>query len=178
MKARFDDWPRRGRDLTQLIPLCEGYETVESLLADLALEPPGAARGENLVRPEEANPDTLVLSTMHSAKGLEWRAVFVIQALDGCIPMLPAFGDEEPDDDRLDEDLRLLYVAATRAKDRLYLVWPRNTARGYGLGWAPCSRFLEAIPPALLDRRRARDLLADLAGRGRGRTGVRRVARG
>jgi DNA helicase II / ATP-dependent DNA helicase PcrA len=167
MKLCYDDWPRRSRDLEQLVPICEPYESVESLLADLALEPPSAAVGQNLARAREADPETLVLSTVHSAKGLEWHAVFVIQALDGCIPMLPGFGDEEPDPEQLDEELRLLYVAVTRAKDRLYLVWPRATVRGYGYGWAPCSRFLEAMPPALLQQQRARDLLAG-SGQGEG----------
>jgi DNA helicase-2/ATP-dependent DNA helicase PcrA len=155
---RFDDWPRRERDLMQLVPLCETYESVEALLTDLALEPPSTASGEGLER-HRPDADTLVLSTMHSAKGLEWRAVFVIQVLEGSIPMLRVF-EEEPDPEQLDEDLRLLYVAVTRARDRLYLSWPRHTLRGYGYGWAECSRFVEDLPQNALEWRRARDLLS------------------
>lgn len=117
----------------------------------------GAAAGKH--GKDSDDEDRLVLSTLHSAKGLEWKAVFVIQALDGCIPYVAdPFGDE--DDEQLDEELRLLYVAVTRARDRLALVWPRSTARGFGGGWADESRFLADVPQNLLERRRARDLLS------------------
>ena len=170
LKERFDDWPKRQRDLEQLAAICQRYQSLEPLLTDLAIDPPSTSTtGEALVVPGGApaggrarrgvHGDQLVLSTMHSAKGLEWRVVFVIQALDGCIPMISDFFGEEPDSDKLDEELRLLYVAVTRAKDRLLLVWPRATARGHGFGWAPESRFLEAVPRGLLERRRAGELL-------------------
>jgi len=170
LKERFDDWPKRQRDLEQLVAIGQRYRSLESLLTDLAIEPPTtAAAGDVLADPEStadgggrgkgARRDPLVLSTMHSAKGLEWKAVFIIQALDGCIPMISDPFGEEPDGEKLDEDLRLLYVAVTRAKDRLAISWPRSTARGFGFGWAPESRFLAAVKRDFLDRRRAADLL-------------------
>jgi DNA helicase-2/ATP-dependent DNA helicase PcrA len=107
---------------------------------------------------------------MHSAKGLEWRVVFVIQAIDGCIPMVYGFDD---DDDKLDEELRLMYVAVTRAKEELFLVYPRETARGYGFGWAGVSRFIEAVPDGLVLRRQASELLAPRRGRRRPGSGGR-----
>ncbi|MDP2955572.1 MAG: ATP-dependent helicase [Longimicrobiales bacterium] len=185
LKERFDDWPKRQRDLEQLVAICRPYRSLESLLADLAIEPPNAATaGEVLAAPEAAEDggrrgkatlrDHLVLSTIHSAKGLEWKAVVIIQALDGCIPMISDPFGEDPDDDKLDEDLRLLYVAVTRAKDRLAISWPRSTARGFGFGWADESRFVANVKHDLLDRRRAVDLLrvtgsGSTRGRGAGR---------
>jgi DNA helicase-2/ATP-dependent DNA helicase PcrA len=157
LQTRYDDWPRRIRDLETLIGLCERYRSLNSMLTDLTLEPPTASRGEGLTEPVKEE-DHLVLSTVHSAKGLEWRAVFVIQARDGTIPMVASF-DDEPDDSALDEDLRLLYVAVTRAKDFLSLVWPRDIARaGYALPMP--SRFLLALPEELFEHLRAADFVA------------------
>ncbi len=155
LEKRFDDWPRRQRDLEQLVALCGRYRTLEALLTELAIDPPTTASRRQLATP--GGEDKLVLSTMHSAKGLEWRVVFVIQAIDGCIPMVHGSDD---DDDKLDEELRLMYVAVTRAKDELFLVHPRETARGYGFGWAGVSRFIEAVPDGLVIRRQASELLA------------------
>jgi DNA helicase-2/ATP-dependent DNA helicase PcrA len=176
LKQHFDDWPKRQRDLEQLAAICRRYRSLEPLLTDLAIDPPNTsttgevladAAGEAASGQRGHPRDRLVLSTMHSAKGLEWRAVFVIQALDGCIPMISDPFGEEPDRDKLDEELRLLYVAVTRAKDRLQLSWPRATARGHGFGWAPESRFLEAVPRGLLERHRVADLQARAAPRRR-----------
>jgi DNA helicase-2/ATP-dependent DNA helicase PcrA len=157
LQTRYDDWPRRIRDLETLVGLCERYRSLNSMLTDLTLEPPTASRGEGLAEPVKEE-DHLVLSTVHSAKGLEWRAVFVIQARDGTIPMVASF-DDEPEPESLDEDLRLLYVAVTRAKDHLTLVWPREIARG-AYGWAMPSRFLVALPQELFEHIRADDFVA------------------
>ena len=94
---------------------------------------------------------------MHSAKGLEWKAVFVIQAQDGFIPMISGFNTEwEEDEEALDEELRLLYVAVTRAKESLYVVWPRDTARSR-YSWPMPSRFIERIPEEYFERSDAHD---------------------
>jgi len=153
LKLRFDDWPKRQRDLEQLVALCQRYESLESMLAELAIEPPNRSRKDNLT--DDGAKDELVLSTMHSAKGLEWKVVFIIQAIDGCIPMRSTFDDLEPDQEKLDEELRLLYVAVTRAKDRLCIVWPRETARSYWSGWSSETPFIRAMPKNLLERCRA-----------------------
>jgi DNA helicase-2/ATP-dependent DNA helicase PcrA len=127
------------------------------MLSDLALEPPTASKREGLAGPSEER-DELVLSTIHSSKGLEWRAVFVIQARDGTIPMVVSYEDE-PEEESLDEDLRLLYVAVTRAKDHLLLVWPRSVPRGPS-GWGMPSRFLVALPQELFEHLRADEFAA------------------
>jgi DNA helicase-2/ATP-dependent DNA helicase PcrA len=172
MKQRYDDWPRRERDLQQLVALCERYRSVESMLTELALEPPTSSSRDSLAAVQRRNADALVLSTMHSAKGLEWRSVFVIQAIDGCIPMVNTFTeDDEVDPEKLDEELRLFYVAVTRARDELQIVFPRDTARGYGYGWAEVSRFIDGVPESLLSPRKA------AAGRGDGGTRRRRAYR-
>ncbi|HXV64506.1 MAG TPA: ATP-dependent helicase [Vicinamibacteria bacterium] len=155
LRTRFDDWPRRKRDLETLVGLVERYRSMTSMLSDLTLEPPTASRNQGLAG--RSSKGELVLSTMHSAKGLEWKAVFVIQALDGAIPMVSGFEDEV-DEEALDEELRLLYVAVTRAKDSLYVVWPREIARNrYALPMP--SRFIDRIPQEYLEKRDAWDLL-------------------
>lgn len=157
LQARYDDWPRRIRDLETLVGLCQRYRSLSSMLSDLTLEPPTASRRDGLAEPSR-DKDDLVLSTVHSAKGLEWRAVFVIQARDGTFPMAASFEDE-PEPESLDEDLRLLYVAVTRAKDHLSLVWPREIGRG-AYGESLPSRFLLALPEELFEHLRADDFVA------------------
>jgi len=156
LEARYDDWPRRFRDLETLVGLCQRYRSLASMLSDLTLEPPTASRGQGLAR-RERDTEELVLSTIHSAKGLEWRAVFVLQVREGTIPMVATF-DDEPGLESIDEDLRLLYVAVTRAKDRLDLVWPREVGRG-AYGWSMPSRFLTALPEELFEHVRADDVV-------------------
>jgi DNA helicase-2/ATP-dependent DNA helicase PcrA len=157
LQTRYDDWPRRIRDLETLAGLCARYRSLESMLTDLTLEPPTASRREGLAQRSEGR-DELVLSTIHSSKGLEWQAVFVIQARDGTLPMVASYEDE-PEDLSLDEDLRLLYVAVTRAKDHLSLVWPRDVPRGPSGRGMP-SRFLVALPEELFEHLRADDYVA------------------
>jgi DNA helicase-2/ATP-dependent DNA helicase PcrA len=151
---RYDDWPRRKRDLETLIGLVDRYRSLTSMLSDLTLDPPSLSRGEGLAA--SASSDELVLSTMHSAKGLEWRVVFVIQARDGDIPMMRNFAGDE-DDDALDEELRLFYVAVTRSKQSLYVVWPRETARMRYSRSMP-SRSIDRTPEEYFDRYTAADL--------------------
>jgi len=124
---------------------------------ELAIEPPNRSRKD--VLSEEGGREELVLSTMHSARGLEWKVVFIIQARDGSIPLRSSFDDLEPDQDKIDEELRLFYVAVTRAKDRLVMVWPRSTARGYWDDWGMESSFIQVMPEEFLDRRQASVLL-------------------
>jgi len=85
---------------------------------DLQLDPPSST--SDLAGPPNLDEDWLVLSTIHSAKGCEWDAVYVIHAADGCLPSDMATGSEE----EIEEELRLTYVAMTRARDFLYVTWP------------------------------------------------------
>ncbi len=160
LQTRYDDWPRRIRDLETLVGLCARYRSLGSMLTDLTLEPPTASKRDGLAEPSKEK-DELVLSTVHSSKGLEWRAVFVIQTRDGTFPMVASY-DDEPEEESFDEDLRLLYVAVTRAKDHLSLVWPRDVPRGPSPrgGWGMPSRFLVALPPELFEHLRVDDSVA------------------
>ncbi len=146
LQERFDDWPRRKRDLEQLVVMCERYRSLTSMLTDFSLDPPTRSSRDNLAG--ETGEDRLILSTMHSAKGLEWKVVFIIQAVDGYIPMVSRYDDEE-DEERMDEELRLFYVAVTRAKDTLCVVWPGETPRSSYLGWSMPSRFITSMPEEL-----------------------------
>jgi DNA helicase II / ATP-dependent DNA helicase PcrA len=139
-----DDYPKRERDLEHFQTITERYRSLESMLADVALEPPSDSLGDVLaVEPEEGY---LTLSTIHSAKGLEWRVVFLIWAADGRFPGPQSVGPEE-----LEEERRLMYVAGTRARDELYISYPIHMfdrALGYTIGRV--SRFLEDVPAEVL----------------------------
>ena len=116
LKEKFDlDWRLRKNDLEALEQVADRYESIRDLLTDLAIEPPerGVSDFHDTIweRP-------LILSTIHSAKGLEWRYVFLIGAIDGVLPSSYATHDDE----ELEEEHRLLYVAVTRAKERLHIV--------------------------------------------------------
>ena len=147
LKAQYDDYPKRMRDLDHLHTIAEGYQGVETFLSDLALEPPdGSTTG---VEAPDRDDERLVLSTIHSAKGLEWQCVFVIWIVDGKFPSVYSFiADEE-----LEEERRLFYVAVTRAKRHLYLTYPINVFdKGSGMLLSKPSRFLDSVSPALLDQ--------------------------
>ena len=147
LEAKFDDYPRRLKDLEHLESLCARYRTLSSFLAEITLEPPQASVGD-IVAPE-GDDDTLTLSTIHSAKGLEWKAVFLIWALDGKLPLSRAAEDEE----EMEEERRLLYVAATRAKNTLVLTYPVNIyERASGTVLSLPSRFVEEVARDVLPR--------------------------
>jgi len=142
LKARYDDHPRRGRDLEHLQAIAKRYKSSAELLSDVALDPSDAAQSKR-----EPRGGHVTLSTVHSAKGLEWDALFVIWMTDGWFPSSRSY--DEFDD--LEEERRLLYVAATRAKRHLYFVYPLNPYRGAdGDSFPVVSRFLEPIPSTIL----------------------------
>jgi DNA helicase-2/ATP-dependent DNA helicase PcrA len=147
LKAQYDDYPKRMRDLDHLQTIAEGYQGVETFLSDLALEPPdGSATG---VEAPDRDDERLVLSTIHSAKGLEWQCVFVIWIVDGRFPSIYSFSEDEG----LEEERRLFYVSVTRAKRHLYLTYPINVFdRGSGMVLSKPSRFLDPVAPRLLDQ--------------------------
>ena len=143
LKEKFDDFPKRERDLEQLIPMAERYKKLRTFLDDLVLEPPTSSADIN----RKERGDSLILSTVHSAKGLEWPFVFIIWAMEGYFPSARAYSSEEA----IEEERRLMYVAATRAKDQLFICYPSEEARpawqwgevGYRSG---LSSFIEALP--------------------------------
>jgi DNA helicase II / ATP-dependent DNA helicase PcrA len=147
LKEQYDDYPKRTRDLDHLHSIAEGYPGVDEFLADLALEPPDGSAVD--VDAPDRDDERLVLSTIHSAKGLEWQCVFVIWVVDGRFPSVYSFvADEE-----LEEERRLFYVAVTRAKRHLFLTYPINVFdKGSGMLLSKPSRFLGPVTPALLDQ--------------------------
>ncbi len=142
MRVYSEDYPKRANDLDSLVIVAERYSSVEEFLTDLTLEP--IERSQAGTTRENDEDEILTLSTVHSAKGLEWNSVFILQLVDGYFPSSYCF--EEPEE--MEEERRLLYVAATRAKRNLYLVKPGylNPARNYFgfsyYGTSQVSRFL------------------------------------
>lgn len=146
LKAQYDDHPKRMKDLETFQNIAERYNDVESFLTDMALEPPN----ESVVDVESPGKEEelLVLSTIHSAKGLEWKVVFIIYALEGRFPSMKAQSDGE----EIEEELRLMYVACTRAKDHLFITYPINIFdRESGTVLSKPSRFIEGIGDHLLE---------------------------
>lgn len=146
LKDQYDDYPKRMRDLDHLLTIAENYAEVGEFLTDLALEPPDSSVVD--VGATERDDERLVLSTIHSAKGLEWEAVFVIWVVDGRFPSAySVFTNEE-----LEEERRLFYVAVTRARRHLFLTYPINVYdKASGMVLSKPSRFLDSVPPDLLE---------------------------
>jgi DNA helicase-2/ATP-dependent DNA helicase PcrA len=120
MERRHEDAALRMTDLAQLAQFAAGSPSREYFLTDLTLDPPDATSGE--ARAPLLDEDYLILSTIHSAKGQEWTVVFVLNAVDGCIPSDLAVGSTP----EIEEERRLLYVAMTRARDQLHLMLPQR----------------------------------------------------
>ncbi|UCH22611.1 MAG: ATP-dependent helicase [Deltaproteobacteria bacterium] len=148
LQNRFDDYPKRLIDLEQLVTIMDRYRDLEGFLCDMALDPPNTSVNDNLATGFEGNK-RLVLSTVHSAKGLEWHSVFIIWALDGRFPLIHALNSQE----ELEEELRLMYVAATRAKENLFITYPSQVYdRGSGLVLSRPARFIDMITDNILDK--------------------------
>jgi DNA helicase-2/ATP-dependent DNA helicase PcrA len=118
MQNMYDDYPRREEDLLELIEIADKYESIEQFIADFVIiDPPQKNNFSDRYNQAEERP--VVLSTVHSAKGLEWDSVFVMSLNDGCLPNSYSLDNI----DSLEEEKRLLYVALTRAKRNLFLSW-------------------------------------------------------
>jgi DNA helicase-2/ATP-dependent DNA helicase PcrA len=116
----YDSAHVRAGDLQQLEQISANFPSRERFLSELTLDPPQASGDE--AGPPHLDEDFLILSTIHSAKGQEWDAVFVLNAADGCIPSDMSTGKPE----QIEEERRLLYVAMTRAREQLHLVHPQR----------------------------------------------------
>lgn len=142
-----EDAETRRADLVQLAQIASGYPSRERFLTELTLDPPDATSDQAGVPTRDE--DYLILSTIHSAKGQEWKSVFVLNVVDGCMPSDLGTGTSA----EIEEERRLLYVAMTRAKDDLHLVVPQRffvhgqAAMGDRHVYASRSRF---IPDRLL----------------------------
>ena len=141
-----DDHPKRLRDMEHFQGMTERYRSLERLLSDMALEPPtDSIAGVLAVDPDEG---PLILSTIHSAKGLEWNSVFIIWALEGRFPSIYNTNTTE----ELEEERRLLYVAATRAKKNLFISYPtRVFDKGLRMVLSRPSQFVDGISHRLLE---------------------------
>jgi DNA helicase-2/ATP-dependent DNA helicase PcrA len=142
LERNHEDAVVRHADLLQMESIAGTYASRERFLTELTLDPPDATSGESGV--PLLDEDYLILSTIHSAKGQEWRNVFVLNGVDGCIPSDLGTGS----DDEIDEERRLLYVAMTRAKEDLHIVVPQRfyvhnqTHLGDRHVWASRTRFI------------------------------------
>jgi DNA helicase-2/ATP-dependent DNA helicase PcrA len=148
LERLHEDAITRRADLIQLEQIAGGYPSRERFLTELTLDPPDATSDQSGV--PLLDEDYLILSTIHSAKGQEWKSVFVLNVVDGCIPSDLGAGTTA----ELEEERRLLYVAMTRAKDDLQLVVPQRffthgqNAQSDRHVYAARTRF---IPDELLD---------------------------
>jgi DNA helicase-2/ATP-dependent DNA helicase PcrA len=141
-----EDFPKREKDLEHFTTIAGRYRSLAALLSDMALEPPADSVGDVLAA-DRVDDGLLTLSTIHSAKGLEWHTVFVIWLVDGRFPSYHNLHDGE----EVEEERRLLYVAVTRAKEHLYLSYPIDIYdRSTGMVLGQPSRFVEGLPGNVL----------------------------
>jgi DNA helicase-2/ATP-dependent DNA helicase PcrA len=151
LKERFDDWHLRLNDLEALRQIASRYSSLEELLEDFGIEPP--ERGVWRIDPETKEEEKpLVLSTIHSAKGLEWDCVFLMGLIDGVLPVTFSLDDEES----IEEEQRLFYVAITRAKNTLYLTLHHDGQRGGITQFNKMSRFVDT--PEILAKLETKDI--------------------
>ena len=159
LEEKYDNSVVRLRDLEQLEQVAAAYKSRSRFITELTLDPPVST--SDLAADPYIDEDYLILSTIHSAKGCEWTVVHIIHAADGMIPSDMAVEDE----DGVDEERRLFYVAMTRAKDDLYVYFPlRYYHRRFGLNdphhYAQLTRYLPASIRGLFEQRSV-DLIAD-----------------
>ncbi|OLL30249.1 ATP-dependent DNA helicase [Burkholderia sp. SRS-W-2-2016] len=151
LERNHEDAVVRHADLLQMESIAGTYASRERFLTELTLDPPDATSDESGV--PLIDEDYLILSTIHSAKGQEWRNVFVLNGVDGCIPSDLGTGSDE----EIDEERRLLYVAMTRAKEDLHIVVPQRfyvhnqTHLGDRHVWASRTRFISTPLLPLFD---------------------------
>jgi len=141
LRERYDRPDPRLADLDQLQAIAAGFPSRGAFLAALALEPPQAT--QDLAGAGDREDDVLVLSTAHSAKGKEWDAVFLISAMDGAFPLTRGRAEAE----QLEEERRLMYVALTRARDHLAIVFPLasyGSRLGGDFAFGQLSRFIDS----------------------------------
>ncbi|HOJ37605.1 MAG TPA: ATP-dependent helicase [Ignavibacteriales bacterium] len=143
-KNKYEDYQKRYKDFDIVINLATKYSRIESFLSDMSLDPPYNSMAG--VEPQK-NEDILNLSTIHSAKGLEWHTVFIINAVEGYFPSYQSLDKIE----NIEEERRLMYVATTRAKKNLFICCPQYMfSRTFGNTLVTPSRFVENIDNIIL----------------------------
>jgi DNA helicase-2/ATP-dependent DNA helicase PcrA len=169
LRETYENDEARVNDVEQMAQLAEKYPSRRNFLEELVLDPPAAT--SDLAGPSKQDDDYLILSTIHSAKGCEWDVVYLIHAAEGCLPSDMAAGSDE----ELEEEVRLTYVALTRPRHFLYVLWPlRFYSHAAGMSdfhtYAQRSRFLTAdvvqtmVEHAFVDAGENGDTPADTAG--------------
>lgn len=139
-KSKYDDFNKRSKDLETLQNISENYRSLDSFLADMAIEP--IIDSVIDIGETDKEDEYLTLSTIHSAKGLEWHSVFVIHAVEGYFPSVRATESLES----LEEERRLMYVASTRAKQNLFVTYPMHMYnRIDGITLSKPSRFISEM---------------------------------
>ncbi len=140
LREKYDDFPKRLKDLEIFLAISERYKSLSQFLDDLALEP--AVQSVYDIENPGSEDEFLTLSTIHSAKGLEWHSVFVIGVVEGFFPNIRSSESFED----LEEEKRLLYVACTRAKKNLFISYPLIMfSRSEGITLSKKSRFIAPI---------------------------------
>ncbi len=148
MRQSFENYDNRRQDVEQLSLYSEGFEDIQELLGQLSLM--SSVDGEPTGSQAAQDEEQVVLSSIHQAKGLEWKVVFLIWLADGMFPNGRVL--EADDLDMLEEERRLFYVALTRSKDELYLTYPMVNPKSYtGEIFQRPSRFLEDCPDEMLE---------------------------
>ena len=141
-QSKFDDYNKREKDFNSLLTIASRYDDLQSFLSDLALDPPNSSILD--FEDEQKEKNFLTISTIHSAKGLEWEVVFIMNVVEGYFPSYYSLKNEE----QLEEERRLFYVAVTRAKERLYITYPMFiNSNEMGSSFARPSTFLKEINP-------------------------------
>ena len=143
MRSAFDNYENRKQDIEQLMQYGESYDDILEFLAQLSLMSSVDGEPQGGQKPKEEKGG-VILSSIHQAKGLEWKAVFLVWLADGMFPNGRVL--DSGDNDMFEEERRLFYVAVTRAKDQLYLTYPLTNPKSYtGEYMTRPSRFLEAV---------------------------------
>lgn len=147
LQEKYDDFAKREKDLEHFEYLAHQYSSLDNFLSDLALEPPDKSISD--VNEGSRKDEYLTISTIHSAKGLEWNTVFIIGAVDGRFPSVYSFNSDE----EMDEELRLMYVAATRAKSNLHITYPIDMFDfSTNMVLSKPSRFIDDISENILEK--------------------------
>ena len=142
-KRHYEDYNKRKSDLDSIANISERYTSLEDFLSEMSLEPPETSQMDSEAKDSE--DEYITISTIHSAKGLEWNTIFLLSAVDGYLPSFQSLGDSK----QIEEERRLLYVALTRAKENLFILKPNLEAssgqyyRYTGIQFSKLSRFLE-----------------------------------
>jgi DNA helicase-2/ATP-dependent DNA helicase PcrA len=148
LQAAYDNYDNRRSDIEQLMAYAGNFDDVLEFLSQLSLL--GSADGEPSGDSSERDDEKVTLSSIHQAKGLEWKVVFLIWLADGQFPNGRILESDDPD--QLEEERRLFYVAITRAKDELYLTYPFINPKSYsGDVIQRPSRFLDDFPRNLIE---------------------------